>query len=343
MNAAIPETHPPPPGETPREPLVEVRDLAVAFPRDRAEDRAVDGISYAIRPGRTLGVVGESGCGKTVAALALLRLVPAPGRITGGEIVFDGRDLLALSPREMEALRGDRIAMIFQEPMTALNPVLPVGEQIAEVLVAHRDASPREAREAAIALLDAVGIADAPRRADEYPHRLSGGQRQRVMIAMALACGPALLVADEPTTALDVTVQAQIVALLLRLQDETGMAIQFISHNLGVISEIADEVAVMYAGRIVERAPIAELLAAPAHPYTLGLLETVPRLGARRDRGSRRLPAIPGSVPPPGVLIRGCAFRARCARARADCAESAPPLEPLAPGHWVACFAPGGR
>ncbi len=321
----------------PHAPLIEVRDLAVAFPGPCGPQRAVDGVAYSIRPGRTLGIVGESGCGKTVAALALLRLAPPPGWIAGGAVIFEGRDLLALSPSEIEAVRGDRIAMIFQEPSTALNPVFPIGDQIAEMLIVHRGERPRAAWDAAVGLLDAVGIADAPRRAADYPHQLSGGMRQRAMIAMALACGPALLIADEPTTALDVTVQAQIVELLLRLQSETGMAIQFISHNLGVISEIADEVAVMYAGRIVERGPVAALLAAPLHPYTRGLLETVPRLGRRL----RRLPAIPGGVPAPGAHLRGCAFRDRCPRARAACAEAAPPLEPVGEDRWVACFAPG--
>ncbi|MFQ5784561.1 MAG: ABC transporter ATP-binding protein [Alphaproteobacteria bacterium] len=314
--------------------LLDVRDLAVAFPSDAGELRAVDGVSYAIAPHRTLGVVGESGCGKTVAALALLRLVPPPGRISGGEIVFDGTDLLALPETAMPRLRGDRIAMIFQEPMTALNPVYPVGDQIAEVLVAHRGARPREALAEAVDLLARVGIPAPERRAADYPHSLSGGMRQRAMIAMALACRPALLIADEPTTALDVTVQAQILELLLKLQDEVGMAVQFISHNLGVISEIADEIVVMYAGRIVESAPASELMAAPAHPYTRGLLETVPRVGRRQ----RRLPAIPGAVPAPGERIAGCRFRNRCPLAVARCAEAEPALETIAPGHRVACF-----
>ena len=319
--------------------LLEVRDLAVAFPSDAGEVRAVDGISYHIEPGAGLGVVGESGCGKTVAALALLRLVPPPGRIIGGEIRFEDTDLLALPAPGMQAVRGDRIAMIFQEPMTALNPVFPVGDQIAEVLTSHRGATRPAAWAEAVELLDQVGIPAPAARAGDYPHSLSGGMRQRVMIAMALACRPALLIADEPTTALDVTVQAQIVELLLRLQDETGMAIQFISHNLGVVSEVADEIAVMYAGRIVERAPASELFRRPLHPYTQALLETVPRLSRRQ----RRLPSIPGAVPAPGERPAGCRFRNRCPLAEPRCAEAEPALVALAPGHSAACFVAAGE
>ena len=311
-----------------------MRELSVAFPSDAGEVRAVDRISYRLAPRRTLGVVGESGCGKTVAALAMLRLVPAPGRITGGSIVFQGRELLDASEKEMEDIRGSRIAMIFQEPMTALNPVYSVGDQIAEVLVVHRGARPREAWAEAVELLARVGIPAPEARAADYPHSLSGGMRQRVLIAMALACRPELLIADEPTTALDVTVQAQIIELLLGLQDAMGMAIQFISHNFGVISEIADDVIVMYAGRIVERAPAAELFGAPLHPYTQGLLKTVPRLGRRQ----RRLPAIPGAVPAPGARPSGCSFRDRCPWVVARCAEAEPALETLGPDHQAACF-----
>ncbi len=314
--------------------LLDVRELSVAFPTDAGEVLAVDRVSWRIAPGRTLGVVGESGCGKTVAALALLRLVPAPGRITGGRISFRGRDLLGVSEAEIEAVRGDRIAMIFQEPMTALNPVYTVGDQIAEVLVAHRGVRYGEAWAEAVELLGRVGIPAPRARAGDYPHSLSGGMRQRVMIAMALACRPELLIADEPSTALDVTVQAQIVDLLLGLQDALGMAIQFISHNLGVISEVADDVIVMYAGRIVESAPAAEIFRAPLHPYTQGLLETVPRLGRRQ----RRLPSIAGAVPAPGARLQGCCFRNRCSLAVAACAEAEPELATLAPGRRVACF-----
>ena len=312
---------------------MEVRGLTVVFPSDSGDAPVVDGIDYDIAAGRTLGMVGESGCGKTMAALALLRLTPKPGRITGGTLRFDGEDLLAASEDRMRALRGDRMAMIFQEPMTALNPVFSIGDQIAEALTSHRDLAYKAAWRRAVELLDQVGIPAASARAHDYPHAMSGGQRQRVMIAMALACRPALLIADEPTTALDVTVQAQILELLLRLQDEIGMAIQFISHDLGVISEVADEIAVMYAGRIVERAPADSLFSAPRHPYTRALLETIPRLSHRR----RRLPSIPGSVPEPGHLPKGCRYANRCPLAEAACREAEPALEIVAPGHWAAC------
>ena len=319
--------------------LLEVRDLAVAFPIDAGpgqvgEVRAVDGIGYDIASGATLGVVGESGCGKTVAALALLRLVPPPGRIAGGTVRFDGVDLMTARDDALREVRGDRIAMIFQEPMTALNPVFTVGDQIAEVLTTHRGATPRDAWDRAVGLLDQVGIPAPAMRARDYPHSLSGGMRQRVMIAMALACRPALLIADEPTTALDVTIQAQILDLLLGLQDAMGMAIQFISHDLGVVSEVADEIVVMYSGRIVEHAPADALFHRPLHPYTRALLETLPRL----DRRRRRLPSIPGAVPAPGSRPRGCRFRNRCPIAEPRCADAEPALETLAPGHRAACF-----
>ncbi|MFQ5985347.1 MAG: ABC transporter ATP-binding protein, partial [Alphaproteobacteria bacterium] len=306
---------------------------------DGRQVRVVDRVSYRIAPRRTLGVVGESGCGKTVAALALLRLVPPPGWIVAGTADFEGRDLMRLSRAKMEAVRGDRIAMVFQEPMTSLNPVLTVGEQIAESLTIHGKAGQREARARAVELLATVGIPDPGQRARDYPHRLSGGMRQRVMMAMALACRPALLIADEPTTALDVTVQAQILELMLRLQEDVGMAIQFISHNLGVISEMADEVIVMYAGRVVERAPREELFRAPLHPYTRGLLESVPQVGD----SAARLATIPGRVPEAEERPRGCAFRDRCPLAEARCARAEPALEPAGGEHAVACFVTGGR
>ncbi|MEE8123745.1 MAG: ABC transporter ATP-binding protein [Alphaproteobacteria bacterium] len=317
--------------------LLEVSDLEVTFVTPAGVLRAVDHVSYDIAPGRTLGVVGESGCGKSVTALSLLRLVPEPGRITNGEILLQGIDLVGLTEREMEDVRGNRIAMIFQEPMTSLNPVVTIGDQIAEAYLIHRRASRKEAFDAATELLDKVGIPDPALRAHEYPHQLSGGMRQRAMIAMALACGPALLIADEPTTALDVTIQAQILELMLAIQEETGTAIQFISHNLGVISEIADEVAVMYAGRIVERADTAAIFDAPLHPYTRGLIETVPRIGKR----SHRLPAIPGIVPDLMFLPRGCRFSDRCPLADQGCREREPELEEAGEGHFVACFKAG--
>jgi oligopeptide/dipeptide ABC transporter ATP-binding protein len=268
-----------------------------------------------------------------MTALALMGLVPSPGQVTGS-VRLDGRELIGQSPEGWQAVRGNRVAMVFQEPMTALNPVMPVGHQIAEAIVLHEEASWKQAEERAVALLDAVGIASARARARAYPHQLSGGMRQRAMIAMALACRPAVLIADEPTTALDVTIQAQILDLMLDLQDEIGMAIQFISHNLAVVSEIAHEIIVMYAGRIVERAPADALFAAPLHPYTQGLIATLPD----PDRRVARLPVIPGGVPDPGAGDTGCPFADRCARADRFCHAEEPTLRELAPGHEVACF-----
>jgi peptide/nickel transport system ATP-binding protein len=316
------------------EALLAVDHLSVSFP---GEDRAIEvvaGISYTIGAGRTLGVVGESGCGKSMTALALLGLVPSPGAVAGS-VRFAGEELLGQSETEWQHLRGKRIAMIFQEPMTALNPVMPIGAQIAEALSLHDRLSHAAARERAVALLAEVGIPSPRERADAYPHQLSGGMRQRGMIAMALACQPALLIADEPTTALDVTIQAQILELMAELQDRIGMAIQLISHNLGVVSEIADDIIVMYAGRIVERAPSAALFAQPLHPYTIGLIETLPSIEHR----VARLPVIAGSVPDPARLrAPGCRFAERCPRVIAACREAEPPLVELAPGHHAACI-----
>ncbi|MBV9786400.1 MAG: ABC transporter ATP-binding protein [Acidisphaera sp.] len=311
--------------------LLDVRDLVITFPAPAGERRVVAGIGYSLASGRTLGVVGESGCGKSVSALALLGLVPPPGRVTGS-IRFAGRELIGQTPAEWRALRGDRIAMVFQEPMTALNPVMTVGEQIAEAIILHQDQDRRAARAQAVALLDQVGIAAPGDRARAYPHQLSGGMRQRAMIAMALACRPALLIADEPTTALDVTIQAQIIELMQALQAEIGMALQFISHNLAVVSEIADEIVVMYAGRIVERAPAEALFAAPLHPYTIGLISTLPD----PERRVARLPVIPGSVA--SLSGQGCRFADRCPRGDASCRRAEPPLEEITPGHEAACF-----
>ena len=319
------------------ESLLEVRGLEVTFETSGGTLRAVDGVSYDIAPGRTLGVVGESGGGKSMTALAILRLVPAQGGITGGRVVFQGVELTGLDEAGMEAVRGDRIAMIFQEPMTSLNPVVTIGEQIAEVYLIHRKATRKEALGEARELLAKVRIPDPAARAMDYPHQLSGGMRQRAMIAMALACRPALLIADEPTTALDVTIQAQILELMLEIQDEMGMAIQFISHNLGVISEVADEVAVMYAGRIVERASADAIFDQPLHPYTKGLIETVPIIGRR----VRRLAAIPGVVPDLMRLPSGCRFSDRCALADRTCREAEPELTDWGGGHFAACFKAG--
>lgn len=315
-------------------PLLEVRDLRVSFFTPRGEVRAVDGVSFTIDEGETFGLVGESGCGKSVTALSLLRLLDGNGRIVGGDIVFAGRTLLALSEEEMRSLRGDQIAMVFQEPMTSLNPVFTVGYQIGEVLEVHRGMSRKQARAEAIELLRLVEIPEPERRVDAYPHQLSGGMRQRVMIAMALACRPRLLIADEPTTALDVTIQAQILELLAHLQQQFGMAVLFVTHDLGIVAERARRVAVMYAGRIVEEAETATLFRNPLHPYTRGLLRSIPRLGMR----VRRLAAIPGSVPDPLSLPSGCRFRDRCTYAVARCGEIDPQLEPFGDSRAVACI-----
>jgi len=310
--------------------LVEVDGLRVTFGGGK---EVVAGISYAIPAGRTLGVVGESGCGKSMTALALMGLVPEPG-VVSGAIRFEGRDLVGQSPAAWRRVRGERVAMVFQEPMSALNPVMTVGHQIAEALVLHGEASWGPAEDKAVGLLEAVGINSPKERARAYPHQLSGGMRQRAMIAMALACEPALLIADEPTTALDVTIQAQILDLMLELQDRIGMAIQFISHNLAVVSEVAHEIIVMYAGRVVERSPADELFAHPLHPYTLGLIATLPN----PDHRVARLPVIRGGVPDFNVKAQGCRFLDRCPRGDESCRAAEPPLAELAPGHFVACF-----
>ncbi len=313
---------------------LEVDGLEVVFPTRDSPIRAVAGVGYAIEAGRTLGVVGESGCGKSMTALAVLGLVPRPGRIVAGTVRVGGTEITGLPEEALARVRGARVAMVFQEPMTALNPVLTVGAQIAEAWGLHRGGGARAARDAALEMLARVRIPEPARRYESYPHQLSGGMRQRAMIAMALACRPEVLIADEPTTALDVTIQAQIVELMLEMQTEFGMAIQFISHNLGVISEIADDVAVMYAGRIVEHATATTIFESPRHPYTRALMETVPRIGARM----RRLPAIGGAVPDPRALPPGCPFSDRCPLADADCRGDEPGLGEIAPGHLVACF-----
>ena len=313
--------------------VLAVTDLTVGFPAPGGVRQVVAGIGYRVAAGRTLGVVGESGCGKSMTALAVMGLVPPPGH-AGGSVQIEGREMMGQSAAAWRTVRGARMAMVFQEPMTALNPVMPVGRQIAEVLVLHQNAGWRAAGQQAVQMLAAVGIPSPKERATSYPHQLSGGMRQRAMIAMALACRPALLIADEPTTALDVTIQAQILDLMLRLQDETGMAIQFISHNLAVVSEVAHEIIVMYAGRVVERAAADALFADPLHPYTLGLIATLPDPAHR----SAMLPVIPGGVPALEAGFVGCRFAARCARGDASCRTEEPALEELAPGHWVACF-----
>jgi peptide/nickel transport system ATP-binding protein len=316
-------------------PLLDVRDLRVAFVGHGGPvSEAVTGVSLTIERGRTLGVVGESGCGKSVTALAVMRLLPKDTARLSGSVAFEGRELTTLSEREMQDLRGNRLAMIFQEPMTSLNPSFTVGDQIGETLVRHRGLSRAEARREATEMLRRVRIPSPEARVDEYPHKLSGGMRQRVMIAMALACDPALLIADEPTTALDVTIQAQILDLLRRLSDETGTAILLITHDLGVVAEMCQEVVVMYAGEIVERAPVAEIFARPEHPYTVGLIGSIPRLGERRDR----LAAIRGTVPVLLSALAGCRFSPRCPFADERCRTKAPPLASVGEAHVSRCW-----
>jgi peptide/nickel transport system ATP-binding protein/oligopeptide transport system ATP-binding protein len=317
------------------QPLLRIEGLRTVFRSSMGDIAAVDGVDLDVPRGRTLGIVGESGCGKSMLSLSVMRLVPPPGRIAAGRVLLEGRNLLDLSAAEMRDVRGSRLAMIFQEPMTSLNPVHSIGWQITEAMRAHdKRASARELRDRAIAALQRVRIPSPERRFDDYPHQLSGGMRQRVMIAMALACKPSLLIADEPTTALDVTVQAQILDLLRELQAETGMAIILITHDLGVVAEMADEVAVMYAGRVAERAPAAEIFAGPQHPYTLGLLGSIPRL----DEDRERLLAIEGAVPPPFALPKGCRFHPRCPFAVEACTVAQPDLTMVAPGHLAACI-----
>jgi len=316
------------------EPLLAIEGLRTVFRTSSGEIAAVDDVDLTVLRGRTLGIVGESGCGKSVLSLSIMRLIAHPGRIAAGRVLLAGRDLLALSTAEMREARGSDIAMIFQEPMTSLNPVHSIGFQITEAMRAHDPrASAGALRERAIESLRRVRIPAPERRFEEYPHQLSGGMRQRVMIAMALACRPKLLIADEPTTALDVTVQAQILDLLRDLQAETGMSIILITHDLGVVAEMADEVAVMYAGRIVERTAARALFDDPHHPYTLGLLGSVPRL----DQERTRLLAIEGAVPPPFALPKGCRFNPRCPFATKPCKETPPPLREIASGHLAAC------
>jgi oligopeptide/dipeptide ABC transporter ATP-binding protein len=320
--------------------VVSVRDLQTTFHTKVGPVRAVDGISYEIGKGQTLGIVGESGCGKSVASYSLMRLIEPPGEITGGQVLLDGEDLLALPEERMADYRGSRMAMIFQEPMTALNPVLTVGYQMDEQIMRHMGLPRQASRERALEMLDRVGIPSPRERYGSYPHQLSGGMRQRAMIAMALSCDPTFLIADEPTTALDVTIQGQILELIQRMQEELEMSVQFITHDLGVISEISDEVLVMYAGMACELAPTQELIGSPRHPYTVALLESIPRLGRR----AQRLPAIGGMVPSLFELPAGCPFQNRCPRAGEECRAARPPMETVAPGHKVACFNPvGGR
>jgi peptide/nickel transport system ATP-binding protein len=315
--------------------LLEVRGLKTHFATDRGLFRAVDGVSFAVPRGRTVGLVGESGCGKSVTSLSVMGLVPSPpGKVEADAILFGGTNLLALSPDERRKLRGGKMSMIFQEPMTSLNPVHTVGQQIVEAIIAHSTMSPRAAKARAIEMLELVKIPSPARRIDDYPHNMSGGMRQRVMIAMALSCEPALLIADEPTTALDVTIQAQILDLLSDLQQRLGMAVLIITHDLGVIAEMADTVLVMYAGQIVESAEVGDLFIDPQHPYTIGLLGSIPRLDVERER----LATIEGTVPGANNQPRGCRFAPRCPFADNRCREASPPLIDITPTHRVACW-----
>jgi peptide/nickel transport system ATP-binding protein/oligopeptide transport system ATP-binding protein len=315
--------------------LLQVRGLKTWFDTDRGLFRAVDGISFDVPRGRTVGLVGESGCGKSVTSLSLMGLVASPpGTVTADSIRFEGQDLLGLSPQARRLLRGNRMSMVFQEPMTSLNPVHTIGRQLIEVIRAHRQISLQAARARAIEVLELVRIPSAAQRLDDYPHHLSGGMRQRVMIAIALACEPALLIADEPTTALDVTIQAQILELMRDLQQRLGMAILIITHDLRVIAELADDVIVMYAGQIVESAPVSALFNDPQHPYTIGLLGSIPRLDVERDR----LSTIEGTVPSPARQPAGCRFAPRCPFSDSRCHAEPPPLRLMAPGHQAACW-----
>lgn len=315
-------------------PLLDIVDLKTYFRTEQGLARAVDGVSISVRRGKTVAVVGESGCGKTVTALSVLKLVPTPpGEFAGGQILFEGRDLLKVSQRDMQRVRGGEIAMIFQEPATSLNPVFTIGAQITEAIRLHRDLPASEIRGEMIRVLTEVRMSEPERRIDQYPHELSGGMKQRAMIAMALVCEPMLLIADEPTTALDVTIQARILELLRKSQTEHGMALMLITHDLGVVAEMADEVVVMYAGRVIERAGVNELFARPAHPYTRGLFESLPRI----DRHDDELRAIEGNVPSPTNFPTGCRFRDRCPLAFEKCTDE-PPLAEIATDHYSACW-----
>jgi oligopeptide/dipeptide ABC transporter ATP-binding protein len=318
--------------------LLEIRDLVTTFDTPEGTIRAVDGVSLTVDEGEALGLVGESGCGKTVLALSILRLVAAPGRIISGRILWRGQDLLTLRPRELRRIRGRQIAMVFQEPMTSLNPVFTVGNQIAEAIVVHQKRSWRKAMADAVELMRTVAIPDPERRVHDYPHQMSGGMRQRVLIAMALSCNPALIIADEPTTALDVTIQAQILELLDHLRRERSLAVLLITHDLGVVAEMADRVSVMYTGRIVEEAPVQALFHDPKHPYTAALLRSLPVPGREPATGRRRrLPAIHGTVPNLSALPPGCNFAPRCPEVFDACRLRNPPLFPVAAGRAVAC------
>ncbi|MCM2322571.1 MAG: ABC transporter ATP-binding protein [Oligoflexia bacterium] len=322
------------------EKILEVKHLRTSFFAEEGEIKAVDDVSFSVGKGQTLGIVGESGCGKSVANLSIMRLIPTPpGRIMGGEVLYKGRDLLKLDMSEMRHIRGNEISMIFQEPMTSLNPVFTIGNQICEAIALHQDLPRKEVRNKAIEMLKLVGISSPEKRVDDYPHQLSGGMRQRVMIAMALSCSPQVLIADEPTTALDVTIQAQILDLLMELQAKVGLGLILITHDLGVVAEVADEVIVMYAGRVVEQGPVREIFANPKMPYTRGLLNSIPVL--RKDPTGRikkkRLETIPGIVPNLLHLPQGCRFQDRCTHAAPECRQAEPELRAVGPDHSIRC------
>ncbi len=314
--------------------LLEVKNLKVYFYTEEGVVPAVDGINFELAPGETLGIVGESGCGKSQTSLAIMGLIPSPGKVSGEGIFFKGSNLLKKSEKEMRAIRGNEISMIFQEPMTSLNPVFTIGDQIMEAIILHQKVSKQEARKKAEEMLRLVGIPSPDKRLDEYPHQLSGGMRQRVMIAMALSCNPSLLIADEPTTALDVTIQAQILDLMRSLKEDIGMSIMLITHDMGVIAEMADNVVVMYAGKVVEKAPVQAIFEKPLHPYTQGLLGSIPKL----HQVTERLEAIPGTVPNPTQMPMGCRFNPRCEYAKEICREQEPPIEEFEAGHQAACW-----
>jgi oligopeptide/dipeptide ABC transporter ATP-binding protein len=317
------------------QPLLEVKSLRTSFFTEAGEVRAVDGVSFAVQPGKLMGIVGESGSGKTATVLSLMRLLPDSAKIVGGEVVFEGRDLTKIPEAEMRMIRGAKMAMIFQEPMTSLNPVFKIGSQIGEAIRLHQHTSRAETRNRTIEALRIVGIADPERRIDDYPHQLSGGMRQRVMIAMALSCNPKLLIADEPTTALDVTIQAQILDLIRDLQARLGLAVILVTHDLGIVAEYADDITILYAAHVMEQAPCVELFKNPLNPYTRGLLESIPGIDGKHHH---RLRAIPGSIPSAMHPPAGCRFHPRCPLAIEQCSAAQPPLETKRPNHDVACI-----